>query len=168
MTQIIESIASSKPEELKTIAATIEGAKQLAQQQIIELDSQGSETRSFGSKYFKWASVNGHITAWTRQEKPYPHNCPTIHLKTIMKTIVEILKTQGIINKEIVFSKLENKELSPERLFKGKAEQYKIYMALGILEIEGLLKWTGSERPIEFISNSSPETIQKWIDEKII
>lgn len=55
------------------------------------------------------------------------------------------------------------KNLSPDRPFKGKPEEYKIRMTLGILEIEGLIKWTGSKRPIEYKLNVPIEKIEEWI-----
>ena len=41
-------------------------------------------------------------------------------------------------------------------------------MTLGILEIEGLTKWTDSKRPIEYKLNDSMENIEKWFHNKNI
>lgn len=86
----------------------------------------------------------------------------------MIDTIVDIFRNQNLINQDIIFSKLTGKELSPDRLFKGKAEHYKIYMALGILEIEGFIKWTGSKRPLEFTLNTQIDSMVKWKDSDII
>ncbi len=40
-------------------------------------------------------------------------------------------------------------------------------MTLGILEIEGLIKWTGSKRPIEYKLNISIDEIEKWVEENL-
>jgi len=68
----------------------------------------------------------------------------------------------------MVFSHQKGGELAPDRLFKGKAEHYKFYMDLAILEINGLLKRTGSKMHVEFILNGSIEEIKKGLDEQII
>jgi len=118
----------------------------------------------FGSKYFKWY-IKGHsIIAVARKENPYEHYCPLEHFKTIFEVIIESFNENNVINTDLIFSKLDGKELAPNRMFKGKPEEYKIRMTLGILEIENLLKWTGSKRPIEFKLNTSIENIQKWFE----
>jgi hypothetical protein len=35
-------------------------------------------------------------------------------------------------------------------------------MILGILELEGLIKWTGSLRPIEYTIDKKIESLIKW------
>jgi hypothetical protein len=40
-------------------------------------------------------------------------------------------------------------------------------MTMGILEIEGLIKWTGSKRPIEFKLNVPIEEIENWVSKNI-
>ena len=118
----------------------------------------------FGSKYFKWY-IKGHsIIAVARKENPYEHYCPLEHFKTIFEVIIEPFNENNVINTDLIFSKLDGKELAPNRMFKGKPEEYKIRMTLGILEIENLIKWTGSKRPIEFKLNTSIENIQKWFE----
>jgi len=125
------------------------------------------ETKSV-LKYYAWAVKGETITAQARKEDPYTHYCPRIHFITIVTTIIEIFKIQDLVNQDMVFSHLEGKELAPDRIFKGKAEHYKIYMALAILEINGLIKWTGSKKPVEFILNGSTDDIKKWLDAEII
>jgi DNA-directed RNA polymerase delta subunit len=117
-----------------------------------------------GSKYFKWYIKRHSIVAVARQEKPYEHYCPLEHFKTIFEIIMKSFNENNVINTDLIFSKLEGKELTPNRMFKGKPEEYKIRMVLGILEIEGLIKWTGSKRPIEFKLNTSLENIKKWFE----
>ena len=65
------------------------------------------------------------------------------------------------------FLSLEGQGLSPDRPFKGKPEEYKIRMALGILEREELIKWTGSKRPIEYKLSVPIEKIREWIAKNI-
>ncbi|RLC42625.1 MAG: hypothetical protein DRH44_06150, partial [Candidatus Coatesbacteria bacterium] len=101
------------------------------------------------------------------KDNPYRHYCPIIHFRTILKTIIEVFKSQNIINTDLIFSVLEGQNLSPDRPFKGKSEEYKIRMTLGILEIEGLIKWTGSKRPIEYKLNISIDEIEKWVEENL-
>lgn len=108
------------------------------------------------------------IIAHARKEDPYLHYCPRIHFIKIVNSIIDVFKNQDLVNQDIIFSLLEGKELAPDRPFKGKAEHYKIYMALGILEIKGLIKWTGSKRPVEFKLNGPLDSIKKWLDEEII
>lgn len=40
-------------------------------------------------------------------------------------------------------------------------------MTLGILEIEDLIKWTGSKRPIEYKLNVPIEKIDRWAHKNI-
>jgi hypothetical protein len=132
------------------------------------ITQQTDEKPELGSKYFKWTVSGDSIIANARKEDPYTHHCPISHFITIINTIVDIFRNQNLINQDMIFSKLIGKELSPDRPFKGKAEHYKIYMALGILEVEGLIKWTGSKRPLEFTLNPPNDSIIKWMDTKIL
>ncbi|MGV8122399.1 MAG: restriction endonuclease [Candidatus Xenobiia bacterium LiM19] len=138
-------------------------------------EKSGSE-HNLGLKYFKWQIEKQSVTAWARKDKPYKHHCPIKHFETIMDAIIDIFKNQGsnVIDKDLVFSKLEGRELTPGRVFKGKAEQYKIYMALEILTLECLLTWTGSKRPITYTLNLTSgdikdaiERIENWFEKKI-
>jgi len=117
-----------------------------------------------GSKYFKWYIKEHSIIGVARKENPYEHYCPLEHFKTIFEVIKKSFKENNVINTDLIFSKLERKELAPNRIFKGKSEEYKVRMTLGILEIENLIKWTGSKRPIEFKLNTSLENLQKWFE----
>jgi len=62
---------------------------------------------------------------------------------------------------------LERQNLAPNRPFKGKPEEYKIRIVLGILEIEELIKWTGSKRPVEYSLNVPIEKIEEWVYKNI-
>ena len=119
--------------------------------------------RKSGSKYFKWHISGQSIVAEARIEKPYKHHCPIEHFETILKTIANAYQNQNVVSADVVFNMLMNKDLAPNRLFKGKPEDYKIRMALGILEIEGLLKWTGSKSPIEYKLNGQLDKHGEWL-----
>jgi hypothetical protein len=166
LAHIFIQIGNKLMEKEESIIQSVERIKPV--EQIEKITVKEVTKRSFGLKYYKWEPVHGHITAYARKDNPYPHNCPTIHLKTIMNAIINIFERQDIVNKDIIYTQLEGKELSPDRIFKGKPEQYKIYMALGILEIENLIKWTGSKRPVEYTLNASLDSIKKWIEQKIV
>jgi hypothetical protein len=123
--------------------------------------------RKLGSKYFAWY-ISGHsIVAEARRENPYNHHCPIEHFETILKTVVEAFKHQNIVSADVIFSMLEGHELAPSRPFKGKPEDYKIRMTLGILEIEDLIKWTGSKRPIEYKLNAELDKIGIWLRQNL-
>jgi hypothetical protein len=121
-----------------------------------------------GSKYFEWHVTGRSVIARARREDPYDHYCPIDHFQTIIERIVESFKTQDLVSAEVIFSMLIGQELSPGRTFKGKAEDYKIRMALGILEIEGLIKWTGSRKPFEYRLNAPLERVEEWFRKKIL
>jgi len=123
--------------------------------------------KKLGSKYFKWYKKGHSIIAVARKGNPYEHYCPLIHFQTILEKITEAFKIQNLVNTDMISSILEGKDLSSGRPFKGKPELYKIRMALGILEIEGLIKWTGSKRPVEFRLNVQIDQIDEWIDKNI-
>lgn len=126
------------------------------------IEEEPIQEKKYGSKYFKWDIRRHSIVAAARKERPYEHYCPIIHFETILKKIIEGFKNQNIINTDIISSMLKGEDLSPDRPFKGKPEEYKIRMALGILEIEELIKWTGSKRPIEYKLNVTIEKIKGW------
>jgi hypothetical protein len=135
-----------------------------------EQDIEAKETKdkvltekTIGSKYFKWYKKGQSVVSVARAENPYEHHCPINHFQTILEKIPDGFESQNLINTELIFSKLEGQNLSPGRLFKGKTEDYKIRMTLGILEIEGLIKWTGSKRPIEYKLNVPLEKLKEWI-----
>lgn len=119
--------------------------------------------RISGSKYFKWYKRGQSVISVAREENPYEHHCPINHFQTILEKILDCFKSKNLINTEVIFSKLEGQNLSPERPFKGKPEDYKIRMALGVLEIEGLIKRTGSKRPIEYKLDVPLEKLKGWI-----
>jgi len=132
-----------------------------------EIEEKPTQEKKFGSKYFKWY-IKGHsVVAIARKDNPYEHYCPIIHFQTVLKKIIEGFKSQNLINTDLILSVLEGQNLSPDRPFKGKPEEYKIRMTLGILEIEGLIKWTGSKRPIEYKLNVPIEKIDEWIYKNI-
>lgn len=80
--------------------------------------------------------------------------------------MIKAYESNNVISVSLLASLLNDKELAPNRIYKGVAEQYKIFMVLGILEIEGLITWTGSKRPIEYKLSSTIEKIKKWKSEK--
>lgn len=135
---------------------------------VIKSKKKPKQEREFGSKYFSWFKRGHSIVATAREENPYEHYCPIDHFRTILEKIRDGFKSQNLINTEIIFSMLAGQNLSADRPFKGNSEDYKIRMTLGILEIEGLIKWTGSKRPIEFKLNDSMENIEKWFQKNIV
>lgn len=57
--------------------------------------------------------------------------------------------------------------LAPNRPFRGKPEDYKIRMTIGILEIESLIKWIGSKIPVEYKLAVPPDEVDNWLHNKI-
>lgn len=125
------------------------------------------EERTIGTKYYKWTVRGASIFATAREENPYEHSCPIDHFKAIMTKIVYAFQNQNVINHDLIFQSLVDQELSPNRIFKGKAEDYKIRMILGILELSGLTKWTGSLRPVEYTLDKPIEELVKWSSETV-
>jgi len=134
---------------------------------ICEIEEEAPPEKKRGSKYFKWYVKRNSIVAKARKDAPYEHYCPIAHFKTILEKIMEGFEDHDLISTDLIFSLLEGTNLSPSRPFKGKPEEYKIRLALGILEIEGLVKWTGSKRPIEYKLNVPIERIKQWTRRKI-
>lgn len=134
---------------------------------VREIEERVAPEREFGSRYFKWYIKGDSIVAKARKGAPYEHYCPIDHFRTILEKIIEGFKSHDPIRADLVFSLLEGRNLSPDRPFKGKPEEYKIRLALGVLEIEQLVKWTGSKRPIEYKLNVPIETINQWTRRKI-
>ncbi|HEY5590308.1 MAG TPA: hypothetical protein VIK55_04750 [Paludibacter sp.] len=124
--------------------------------------SEEIEERTVGTKYYKWQIRGASIFATAREENPYEHSCPIDHFKAIISKIIDAFKNQNVINHDLIFQSLVDQELSPNRIFKGKAEDYKIRMILGILELAGLTKWTGSLRPVEYTLDKQIEELVKW------
>jgi hypothetical protein len=131
----------------------------------IALENEDVEERTVGTKYYKWTVRGASIFATAREENPYEHSCPIDHFKAIMAKIVSAFQNQNVINHDLIFQSLIDQELSPNRIFKGKAEDYKIRMILGILELSGLTKWTGSLRPVEYTLDKQVEELIKWSKE---
>lgn len=121
-----------------------------------------TEERLLGTKYYTWQIRGASLFATARKENPYEHSCPMDHFKTIISKITEAFKSQNVISNDTIYKLLENQELSPNRIFKGRSEEYKIRMVLGVLELEGFIKWTGSLRPIEYTLDKPIEGIVKW------
>lgn len=131
----------------------------------VELEEKVSETKedsNFASKYYRWYKSGNSIVAEARREKPYKHHCPIEHFKTILDVISEAYQKQDIVYVDLIIDILTNRELAPNRQFKGKSEDYKIRMTLGILEFEEIIKWTGSKRPIDYLLKVKPNGIEEW------
>lgn len=122
-----------------------------------------TKKRKSGSKYFKWYVSGQSIVAEARIEEPYKHYCPIDHFEAIINTILEAYQISDVVSVDVVFSMLEQRNLAENRPFKGRPEDYKIRMAFGILEIEGMIKWTGSKRPIEYSLVAQESDIGKWL-----
>lgn len=120
------------------------------------------EERTIGTKYYKWQIRSTSLFATARKENPYEHSCPLDHFRTIVAKIIEIFQRQNVINNDIIYQSLVGQDLSPNRVFKGKAEEYKIRMILGVLELESFIKWTGALRPIEYTTNKSLNELISW------
>lgn len=120
------------------------------------------DERTIGTRYYKWGIRGASLFTTAREENPYEHTCPLDHFKSIVSKIISIFQNQTVINNDLIYQSLEGQELSPNRLFKGKTEEYKIRMILGVLELEGFTKWTGSLRPIEYTLDKPIEELIKW------
>jgi hypothetical protein len=132
-----------------------------------EIPAEIKKEKKLGTKYFEWDIKGNSIMAKARREKPYEHYCPITHAIKIFKTIENCLRERDLVNAELIHQKLLGDELDTNRKYKGKAEEYKIRVMIGILELEGLLGWTGSKRPIEYKLNVPIEKIDKWVQENI-
>ena len=149
--------------EKKAILTTTESIEK----EVIIEESKETKKRDLGTKYFKWRIQDLSIIATARKENPYDHYCPIDHFRTILSKIIEAFEQQDIINNDIIYQLLVGKELSSNRIFKGKAEEYKIRLTLGILELEDFIKWTGSLRPIEYTLNKPISELKKWIQDNV-
>ena len=139
----------------------------MEEEAIEVIDTLVEKDTESGTKYYSWEHKGQSIAASARREKPYVHYCPIDHFSVIFKSIGEALQNNSLISVATIFSDLENIGLAPGRPFKGRAEDYKIRMILGILEVEGLLKWTGSKSPIEYVTNKTPEDFSNWYKSNI-
>lgn len=154
----ISQLISGKP--ISVISKSIQEEPTETQVEIPKTEE--TEERTLGTKYYKWQIRGTSIFATAREENPYEHSCPVDHFKTIISKIIEAFQNQNVINNDIIYQSLIDKELSPNRIFKGKAEEYKIRMILGVLELEGFTKWTGSLRPIEYTLDKQIEYLINW------
>ncbi len=153
--------------QMSNLLIRLEEKEELLPLHTPEIEKKPELERKFGSKYFKW-NIRGHsVVGIARKLNPYEHYCPINHFQTILGKIIEAFKSQNVINTDLIFSILKGQNLSPDRPFKGKPEEYKIRMTLGILEIEELIKWTGSKRPIEYKLQVPIEKIYEWIRHNI-
>ncbi|MBD0333801.1 MAG: hypothetical protein ICV66_14235, partial [Chitinophagaceae bacterium] len=96
-----------------------------------------TDERLLGTKYFKWQIRGNSLFATAREENPYEHSCPLEHFSTIISKIIQAFENQNVISNDVIYQSLVDQELSPNRVFKGKAEEYKIRMILGVLELQG-------------------------------
>lgn len=124
---------------------------------------QEAPATKLGSKYFRWYLKGHSVVATARKDKPYEHYCPVNHFQSIARTVAEAFKAQNVVNTDLIFSMLEGRNLSPGRPFKGKTEEYKIRMVLGVLELERLIQWTGSKSPVEYKLNVPVSRIEEWV-----
>ena len=128
-----------------------------------EIPEKIKKEKKLGTKYFGWKIKGDSIVAKARKENPYEHYCPLSHSIKIFETIKTSFEEMDIINAELIHKKLLENDLDINRKYKGKAEEYKIRVMLGILELEGLLGWTGSKRPIGYKLNVPIKEIGEWV-----
>lgn len=159
----ISQLISGRP-TIATIQTTL---VETIETKVDELPSEEIEERTVGTKYYKWIIRGSSLFATAREENPYEHSCPVEHFKSIIAKIIEAFENQNVINNDLIYQSLDGQELSPNRLFKGKAEEYKIRMILGVLELEGFTKWTGSLRPIEYTIDKPLDQLIKWSKETV-
>jgi ubiquinone biosynthesis protein Coq4 len=157
----ISQLISGKP--LATTTKVISEEQTPTKVDVEQIDD--IEERTVGTKYYKWTIRGTSLFATAREENPYEHSCPVDHFKTIISKIIEAFQNQNVINNDIIYQSLVDQQLSPNRLFKGKAEEYKIRMIIGVLELEGFTKWTGSLRPIEYTLDKPIINLIKWSQE---
>lgn len=162
----ISQLISGKP-ILTIIKPTTEEIQTTQTEKVKILINEDIEERTVGTKYYKWQVRGASIFATAREENPYEHSCPIEHFNAIITKIVDAFRNQNVINHDLIFQSLVDQELSPNRVFKGKAEDYKIRMILGILELSGFTKWTGSLRPVEYTLDKQIEELVKWSRETV-
>lgn len=126
-----------------------------------------AQADTIATTYFEWFIKGSSVYALGNKENPYQHTCPTEHFIKIINLVINAYQVQNVISMNTIFSQLEGKDLVPNRPFKGNAEEYKIRMALGILELEKLVKWTASKRPIEYVLLVPVGQITTWLENKI-
>lgn len=126
------------------------------------------QAENVATKYFQWFVKENSVIALGNKSNPYQHYCPTEHFIKIVRLIAAAYQSQNVISVDTIFSQLEGKDLVPNRPFKGKAEDYKIRMAFGILELEKLIKWTSSKRPVEYVLQVPAAQIITWLESKIV
>lgn len=168
LTMGTEDIANIFYQISKTIIGEYPEQKEVPIKEKDEVSIKKTESeRKLGTKYYQWEIRKSSVVAWARKEQPYIHHCPVEHFRTIIGKIISILSTKNVISVDAVSEELRGKDIGFERPYKGKPEEYKIFMALGILEVENLLQWTGAKRPIEYSLAVPVEQIQSWCDSKI-
>jgi len=163
LTMNIEDISNIFEKISKHLYSREISSSEVEEEMDEELIEEGEEDE-YGTKYFEWSIEKDSVVAKARKEDPYDHFCPINHFETILNHIKKAFEGQEVIRNKTIFNSLEGEELTKDRLFKGRNEEYKIRMALGILELEGLIKWTGSKRPIEYKLNVSMEELDKKIN----
>jgi hypothetical protein len=146
---------NSSPDEVILSASDLPSANDIAQPIV--------KQRKTGSRYFEWQIRGTSVVASARKENPYDHHCPIQHFKTILNIIIKCFNDHNVVNADMISTELTGLELAPGRLFKGNPEVYKIRMTLGVLEIDDILTWTGSKRPIEYKLNVSKNEFLQWI-----
>ncbi|KAF2957822.1 hypothetical protein AS159_05305 [Thermotoga sp. Ku-13t] len=125
-----------------------------------------SATKKFATKYFEWEVRKSSVVARARKEKPYNHSCSLEYFRAVMRKTLEAFKTSDEVSALTIASSLKDEELTPGRKFHGRSEKYKIDMALGILELEGFIEWTGRKMPVSYRLKKPVEEIEKWMIKK--
>ncbi|MCD6551384.1 HTH domain-containing protein [Thermotoga sp.] len=136
--------------------------REIVQSVLEELGEIKENTQQKASVYFKWEMTKKSVIAWARKEKPYRNFCPLEYFQTILRKTLEAFRENTEVSVRTVASLLEKEELAPGRPFHGRSERYKIDMALGILELEGFIEWTGRKMPVTYRLKKPVEEIEKW------
>jgi hypothetical protein len=115
---------------------------------------------------YKWGKTTKSVFVCYRESDPYEQYCPREHLRVIMDTIANLLVDNLQIDSGMIASALENKLVISERIFNRRTEIYKIFMALAILQIEGLI--SGENRNHKtYSTNVSIQQLKKWVNTQV-
>lgn len=115
---------------------------------------------------FRWGKTTKSVFVCCRESDPYEHYCPRGHLRVIMGTIANLLEDNQQVDSRMIATSLGNKQVIPGWFFSRRKESYKIFMALAILQMEGLI--LGENRNHKTYSLNFPvQQLREWIIDHI-
>jgi predicted transcriptional regulator len=135
-----------------------------------DITSIPDDANRFSFGYLSWYREYDKIYTTGKSRKTgeyYRHGSPIIHFQTILGVILKDLAKSGFVSISTISHSLQGMDLG-DGTFYRKGLEYRIRVALGVLEQEKLIYPVRLRKGHQFSTSVSEEEVWNWFKEKIL